>query len=113
MIKLYYLLNGSLSMNYLYKVSLILICALYSMLEAKVNIFAHYFGQPEFVKYQYMFFKKNMLDEYELVVFEDSFDPMISEQIRKECEKYNITYVHIPKSVFEGSKFLIGNPNID
>jgi hypothetical protein len=79
----------------------------FSLLEARVSIFAHYFGQPEFVKYQYLFFKRNLLDEHELIVCEDSNDPHISGQIQKECEKYNIKYIHIPSSVFEQPKLPI------
>lgn len=78
-----------------------------SITEAKITIFAHYFGQPEFIKYQYELFKKNILDDYELIVVEDSNDALISEQIRNECEKYNIQYIHIPRSIFETPKLHI------
>lgn len=83
-----------------------------SLAEAKVSVFAHYFGQPEFVKYQYLFFKHNLLDDYEFVVFEDSNNSDVSEQIRKECEKYDIKYIHIPQSVFEHPKIPIKNSYI-
>ncbi len=78
-----------------------------SLVEGKVSIFAHYFGQPEFIKYQHLFFKKNMLDEYELVIFEDSRDPNVTAQIKHECEKYGITYVRIPPHVFDYPKLPI------
>lgn len=81
--------------------------ASFSLLEAKVSVFAHYFGQPEFIKYQYMFLKRNLLDEYEFVVFEDSDNPNVSRQIEKECEKYGVQCVHIPRSVFETPKLPI------
>lgn len=81
-----------------------LICA---NMEAKVTIFSHYFGQPEFIKYQYSFFKNNMLDEYEFIVVEDSKSAITSNEIRKECEKYGIKYIHIPRSVFEFPKLPI------
>lgn len=100
-------------MKFLYKISFLLQFLIAFALEAKVNIFAHYFGQPEFIKYQHFFFKKNMLDEYEFVVFEDSFDPDVSERIRSECEKYGITYIHIPKSVFEKPKFPAASYYVD
>ena len=51
-------------MNYHLINKLLLIILVSATAEAKVTIFAHYFGQPEFIKYQYSFFKKNMLDEY-------------------------------------------------
>jgi hypothetical protein len=81
--------------------------AFFSLIEAKVSIFAHYFGQPEFIKYQYLFFKQNLVDEFEFVVFEDSNNPKVSEAIRKECLKYGVKYVQIPRSVFERPKLPI------
>ncbi len=100
-------------MKFLCKISVLF--SLFSIfgLEAKVNIFAHYFGQPEFVKYQHLFFQKNMLDEYEFFVFEDSSDPLVSEQIKNECQKYGITYIHIPISVFNNPKFSPGSPYVN
>lgn len=83
--------------------------ALVWVAEAKVSLFAHYFGQPEFIKYQHLLFEKNLLDEYEFVVFEDAHDSKTSEKIRKECEKYGITYIHIPRSVFENPKLPIND----
>ncbi len=77
--------------------------------EAKVSVFAHYFGQPEFIKYQYLFLKKNLVDDFEFVVFEDAPNHTISEQIRKECDQYGISYVHIPRSVFDSPKLPIRN----
>ena len=82
-----------------------LICA--CLLEAKVSVFSHYFGQPEFIYYQYSFFKKNLVDEYEFTVFEDSNLPEITEQIKSECEKYGIRYVRIPRDCFESPKLPI------
>ncbi len=86
-------------MSFLYKS--FLFCVLFSLGEAKVNIFAHYFNQPEYVQYQYLFFKKNILDEFEFFVFEDSRDPETSQQIKNECEKYGVKYIQIPRSSFD------------
>lgn len=82
----------------------VLICA---SMKAKVTIFAHYFGQPEFIKYQYSFFKKNLLDEYAFIAVEDSNNATVSAKIKNECEKYGITYIKIPRSVFEHPKLPI------
>lgn len=83
-----------------------------AVMEAKVRICAHYFGQPEFVKYQHKFFQKNVKDDYELIVFEDSMDPVISREIQKECEKYGIAYVKIPREEFDHPKIPLMNPEI-
>ncbi len=95
------------------KIIYLIFIAIISLLEAKVTVCAHYFGQPEFIKYQYLFFKKNLLDEHELIIFEDSNDFKISEQIQKECEKYDIKYVHIPYSVFEKPNLPITDSGIN
>ncbi len=85
---------------------------LLSALEAKVMIYAHYFGQPEFIKYQHQLFKKNMLDEYEFVVFEDARDSTVSLAIQHECSKYGIRYIHISRDVFDNPKFPL-NPLVN
>ncbi len=94
-------------MSYLWLINCLFLFLFSSPLEAKVILFAHYFGQPEFVKYQHLLFKKNLLDDYNLVIVEDSNNPQISEEIKNECEKYGIEYLHIPRSVFEKPKLPI------
>lgn len=96
-------------MNYLYKIGFTALLFIAASLDAKVNIFAHYFGQPEFVKYQHTFFQKNLLDDYEFIIFEDSPNPAVSAQIKSECEKYGVAYIHIPRSEFDTPKFLPGS----
>lgn len=88
-------------MNYHLVNKLLFFVLLWSTVDAKVTIFSHYFGQPEFIKYQYLFFKKNLQDEYEFIVVEDSNNPMVSKQIRDECKKFGIKYINIPRSAFE------------
>lgn len=88
-------------MNYHLASKFLYIILIYSTLvEAKITIFAHYFGQPEFIKYQYAFFKKNILDEYEFIVVEDSDNLIISYKIKRECERLGIQYIRIPRSAF-------------
>ena len=94
-------------MNYHWLNSILLLALLCNIVEAKIAIFTHYFGQPEFIKYQYLFFKKNLLDEYELNVFDDSNDILTSEKIRYECDKYGIKHIRIPRVVFDFPKLPI------
>jgi hypothetical protein len=96
-------------MNYHWASKILLFILSCNLAEAKVTIFTHYFGQPEFIKYQHAFFKKNLLDDYELIVFDDSNDALVSKEIKNECDKYNIKYIRIPRSVFEYS----GDPSIE
>lgn len=93
-------------MNFLCKITALFVLFTH-LAEAKVNVYAHYFGQPEFVKYQHLFLQKNMRDDYELTVFDDSSDPLISQEIQNECEKYGVAYVQIPRSEFENPRLPI------
>lgn len=93
-------------MNYHLNKIMFFACVFFNT-QAKVTIFSRYFGQPEFIKYQYSFFKKNLLDEYEFVVIDDSNKINISNKIKNECEKYDIIYIRIPRSVFDHPKLPI------
>lgn len=68
---------------------------------AKVTIFARYFGQPEFIKYQYLLFKQNVLDDYEFIVVEEARDRRVAKKIRTECNKYGIPCISIPRSAYD------------
>jgi hypothetical protein len=94
-------------MNYRWASKSLLFILSCNLAEAKVTIFTHYFGQPEFIKYQHAFFKKNLLDDYELIVFDDSSNTLVSKEIKNECDKYNIKYIRVPRSVFESPKLPI------
>lgn len=94
-------------MNYRLIHRFLLLALMGATAHAKVTIFSHYFGQPEFIKYQHLFFEKNMLDDYEFVVVEDSKDKKVSKKIRNECQKYGIQYIHVPRSAFESPKLPI------
>ena len=94
-------------MNYRWASKSLLFILSFNLAEAKVTIFTHYFGQPEFIKYQHAFFKKNLLDDYELIVFDDSNDALVSKEIKNECDKHNIKYIRVPRSVFEYPKLPI------
>lgn len=105
-------------MNYHWANKLLCIVLIWSTIEAKVTIFSHYFGQPEFIKYQYLFFKKNLRDEYEFIVVEDSNDPIISHKIKEECKKFGIKYINIPRLAFEHPKLpcldsYVGGPSFE
>lgn len=100
-------------MSFPYKCILTALLVLFSTLEAKVCIFAHYFNQPEYIQYQHLLFKKNLLDEYEFFVFEDSSDPKVAAQIKNECQKYGITHIQVPRSSFEVARLPIFDSYVD
>jgi hypothetical protein len=94
-------------MNYRLAAKILFFVLTFTIVEAKVTIFSRYFGQPQFIKYQYEFFKKNLLDEYDLIVVEESNDPLVSAEIINECTKYDIKYIRIPRSEFAHPKLPI------
>lgn len=94
-------------MNYRLVSKILLSVFTVTMVETKVTIFARYFGQPEFIKYQNDFFKKNLQDEYEFIVIEESNNVISAAEIRDECKRNGVTCIHIPRSEFECPKLTI------
>lgn len=60
---------------------------------AKVRYLTFHYNKPEFIEYQYKTLKKFMLDDYELIVFNDARDPEYEKSIRETCEKFGIQSV--------------------
>ena len=57
---------------------------------AKVRFLTFHYNHPEFIEIQYQTFQKFMMDDYELIVFNDAKDPKFEIAIRETCEKYGI-----------------------
>ena len=66
---------------------------------SKVLIFTYAYNRPEFIKYQYLTFKKFMLDEYEFVVFNDARDNEMRKKIEHECKNFGLECVRIPQEI--------------
>jgi hypothetical protein len=62
----------------------------FSHIEAKVRILTFHCNDANFIDLQYKAFKKFMLDDYELIVFNDAASCEPEKEIRKRCEKYGI-----------------------
>jgi hypothetical protein len=66
-----------------------------------------YYNNPHFIELQAKTFKKFVEDDFDFTVLDDSTDSVTSilsgnlarTEIRSECEKYNVGYVHVPQSI--------------
>lgn len=66
-----------------------------------------YFNNPHFIELQFKSLKKFVKDEYDFAVLDDSEDDTRSiisnnlarEEIRNECNRFNINYIQVPQSI--------------
>jgi hypothetical protein len=65
----------------------------FSQINAKVRILTFHCNDANFIDLQYKTFKKFMLDDYELIVFNDARTDEHEKTIRERCEKYGIQCV--------------------
>ena len=68
-----------------------------SLTSCKVLIFTFAYNHPDFIELQHKLFQKFLKDEYEFVVFDDSKDNNITNEINLVCQKNNIKHVKIRK----------------
>lgn len=72
---------------------LICICLLFFLngtVFAKVRILTFHYNKADFIELQYKTFKKFMLDDFELIVFNDARFDHEDKAIQEMCEKYKI-----------------------
>lgn len=62
-------------------------------ISAKVRFLTFHYNNPQFIEMQYKTFKKFMLDDYELIVFNDAKEPSTELAIMETCKKYDIQCV--------------------
>lgn len=88
--------------SYIFRLSLILLCSIvYRPCDAKILIMVPVFNRPEFIDFQCRAFKKFLLDEYELLFFNDANTPQMQLQIEQMCEKYGVTCVRVPQTLHD------------
>ena len=72
---------------------------------AKVRILTFHYNRPDFLEYQMRAFQKYLLDDYEVIVFNDAKDAGNECAIRSFCEEHGILCVrfepewHLVRSV--------------
>lgn len=69
------------------------------VLQAKTLIITHSCKYPEFIELQYKSFKTFLIDDYELVVFNDATSPQIKSKINTTCNQLGIKTITIPQEI--------------
>lgn len=85
--------------NHFTKVLFFLSIFVFQEVYAKILIMVPVFNRPEFIDFQCRTFKKFLLDEYELVFFNDANDAKIQQQIEQMCVKYGVACVRVPQNL--------------
>lgn len=79
---------------------LILCIWMHSMFcDDKVLIITSAYNRPDFVEIQHKTFQKFLEDEYELVVFNDSRDLNLKQDIENTCKRLNIKCINVPQEI--------------
>ncbi len=79
---------------------MVLLCVPALLDAKKVLIITHNYNRPDFVKIQYLTFKKFLLDvDYEYVVFNDAPHEPMKSAIDDMCKKYGIRCIRVPQEM--------------
>ncbi len=70
----------------------------------KVLIFTYSFNRPDFIEIQKKTFEKFLLDDYELVVFNDAKDASLSSEIHKTCARLNLRCIDMPQHLHKSDQ---------
>ena len=87
-------------------------------LSAKVRILTFHYNKPDFIELQHKCLKKFLLDDYELIVFNDAASSIHEQNIRLKCQKLGIECVrfepewHLADPLSEIIGQWIGDPEI-
>lgn len=76
----------------------LIFCFFSQLLSAKVRILTFHCNHSEFIEYQCKALQKFLLDEYELIVFNDGFNPQERQAIQRVCDRYHVKCVHYDPS---------------
>lgn len=72
-----------------------------SLVSSKMLIITFSYNRPDFIELQHKLFQKFLQDEYEFIVFDDSQNSKITDEIKSVCQKYNIKYIKIPQEIHD------------
>lgn len=64
-----------------------------------IKLFSYAHNRPDFIELQYLTFKKFLIDEHELVIFNDAPDQNMSNIIESVCKNLKIQCVRIPQEI--------------
>lgn len=75
------------------KKTLFIFLFFFSFLSAKVRLMTFHYNRPDFLEMQIKLLKKFILDDYELIVFNDAPRPESAQAIENVCQKYDVQCV--------------------
>lgn len=81
------------------KMAILLVMCVSGLFAEKILIITHAYNRPDFIKIQYLTLKECVLDDYELVVFNDAPSGKTHEEINQTCEELNIRCFPIPQEI--------------
>lgn len=73
-------------------------------LQAQVLILTYHHNRPDLIELQYRMLKKFLVDDFELVAFNDASKPDLENEIRTSCYTLGVECVRIPQEIHVHSK---------
>ena len=71
----------------------------------EIDIYIVAFNNDALIEKQIFFLEKNCLDNYKLVIADNSSNLEVSQKIKKLCEKSRINYIKLPQNIkLDGSR---------
>lgn len=98
---------------------LLIVCFIHSQLFAKVRILTFHYNHADFVELQYKTLKKFLLDDFELIVFNDAKTEENERAIEEMCRDYDIPYVrfqqecHLTSPLNDYLRMISSDPDTD
>ena len=98
-------------------ISLVLLFFYIEPIFAKVRIITFHYNEPAFIEFQFKLFQKFLLEDFEMVVFNDAKTEENEVAIKKTCEKFDIKHVrynqewHLSEPLNEEISSLVKDPN--
>jgi hypothetical protein len=95
-----------------------LLCVLCEELSAKVRLLTFHYDKPDFIEIQYKTFNKFLLDDFELIVFNDADNPTDERAIQEVCNQHGIKCIrfepewHLTDPLNDYLKMHLDNPAI-
>lgn len=88
-------------MKLLINASIIISLLCSTLLYSKILIFTQSYNRPDFIEIHYHTFKKFLLDDYELIVFNDATNKEIYSEITQMCAQYQIKCIPMPQELHD------------
>ena len=81
------------------KVAAILIYIFFITTQSKIRLISFAYDRPELIPYFYNCLRKNLLDDFEIYIFNDASEDKYEKEIQCECNKLKINCIRVPQSI--------------